>query len=529
MRRLLVLPCALALSVAWVACEEDESAPSNPLPIAPVVGGAGSGGGSGGNIGTGGSGACEGAGSVIEMQGDPTRLLLKGTVATPTTVLPQGEVLVENNLITCVAASCSDQPGAQGASVVNTNGIIMPGMIDTHNHILFDIFDEDDWVPEQQYTNHDQWPNEDRYGAMVDTKQYLNGESGSPAELSCEMVKFGEMKGLIAGTTSIQGSPGAANRACYGSLARTIDQSANDLDDDKIQTATIFPSQSSADGVCTNFGDGDTDAYVIHIGEGVDQTALDEFFDLGTVTTVPECLYSPKTTLVHATALGPAELATVAANGMSISWSPKSNVFLYGSGTDLTKTTDIPTALDLGINVALSPDWSLGGSQNLLDELRFADNLDNEMWGDRISPAMLAEMVTINAARALGLEAVLGSLEPGKRADIMVIRGDGSAPFDALLAARPKDVALVLVDGRVLYGDAGLVALGPADPGCEMMDICCASKFACIAEVSATPDDKLGQSFAEIEAALNQGLQDYDDMDLTEWDFAPLPPVVKCD
>jgi len=528
MRRLLALPCVLFVSLAWVACEDDESAPSNPLPVSKVVGGNGVGGGGVGGLGSGGSGACEGAGSVIEAPGAPNRILLRGAVATPTTVLPVGEVLVEDNLITCVAASCADQPGASGATVVNTNGIIFPGLIDTHNHILFDIFDEDDWVPEQQYDNHDQWPNEDRYGAMVDTKQYLNGESGSPAKLSCEMLKFGEMKGLIAGTTSIQGSPGAVNRSCYGSLSRTIDQSANDLDDDNIQTATIFPSKSAADGVCTNFGDGDTNAYIVHIGEGVDQKSLDEFAELGAATTTPECLYSPNTTIVHGTALGPTELGIMAANGMSLSWSPQSNVFLYGSNTDLTKTTDIPTALDLGINIAISPDWSMGGSQNLLDELRFADRVDNEMWGDRLSPAMLAEMVTINAAHALGLESVLGSLEPGKRADIMVIRGDGAAPFDALLAARPKDVALVLVDGRVLYGDANLVSLGPTDPGCEMLDICCASKFACVSEISATPDDKLGQSFAEIQAALNQGLQDYDDMDLTEWNFAPLPPVVKC-
>src|SRR5204862_6914379 len=111
--------------------------------------------------------------------------------------------------------------------------------------------------------------------------------------------------------------------------------------------------------------------------------------------------------------------------------------FLYGWGTDFTKTANIPLALSKGINVALAPDWSIGGSQNLLDELRFADLVDNTAWGDQISPQMLVEMVTTHAAAALGLETVLGSLAPGMKADIMVIGGDTCSPYDALLAAHP--------------------------------------------------------------------------------------------
>ena len=77
----------------------------------------------------------------------------------------------------------------------------------------------------------------------------------------------------------------------------------------------------------------------------------------------------------------------MAARGMSLVWSPRSNVFLYGGGTDLTKTTNIPLALAKGINVALAPDWSIGGSQNLLDELRFADQVDDTVWGNVIYAA----------------------------------------------------------------------------------------------------------------------------------------------
>ena len=132
--------------------------------------------------------------------------------------------------------------------------------------------------------------------------------------------------------------------------------------------------------MCQNFVDMDTDAYVIHIAEGTNQSARDELEDLRTVTTQDGCLHDPRTTIVHGTAFNDPEFQVVADAGMGISWSPRSNVFLYGSGTDLTKTTDIPLALSKGITVAISPDWSIGGSENLLAEMRFADLVDNSQW-----------------------------------------------------------------------------------------------------------------------------------------------------
>src|SRR6185295_2027047 len=133
------------------------------------------------------------------------------------------------------------------------------------------------------------------------------------------------------------------------------------------------------------------------------------------------------------------------------------------------------------------------------DELRFADHVDNTVWGDQITPQMLVQMVTTHAAKALGLDAVLGSLAPGKKADVMVIGGDGCAPYDALLAATPAEVRLVLVGGVALYGDAALKSLGPATPGCEDLDICGQPKFVCMAAQSTVSTDKLDQTLAEIE------------------------------
>jgi cytosine/adenosine deaminase-related metal-dependent hydrolase len=527
----------LLACLAVAACRDAPPEGNGSIHTAPTasVGSGGSGGGAGGSGGgSGGSGAYGPEATIVHL-GEPGKVLLQGWVITPDESF-DGEVLIDGALIACVAASCADHRAAADASVVHTGGIIMPGMIDTHNHILFNIFDEDDWVPQQPYGNHNQWPNEARYGALVDTKQYLNGESGSPLDLGCELLKYGELKGLIAGTTSIVGAANPGNRTCYRSLARTIDQTANGLCgteppqscDDKIQAHTLFPSTASADGVCTNFGDGDTEAYLIHAGEGVDQSALGELASLETVTTEDGCLIDARTTVVHGTAFGAPQLDILAAAGMGISWSPRSNVFLYGSGTDLSKTTDVPLALSKGIRVALSPDWSLGGSQNLLDELRFASSVDEQEWGGMLSPEMLAQMVTNIPADLLALGDRLGTLAVGYRADVVVLGGNVAAPYQALLAATPRDIRLVFVDGIALYGDDQLAPLGPSSPACEAFDICTRAKFACVARPSAVAGDKLDQTFSEIESALATALESYDAMDLSQWDFSPLAPLVKC-
>lgn len=464
--------------------------------------------------------------------GATDRFLLLGTVVTPDIAF-DGQVLVEGSLITCVAPGlgCAGQVGAVGATIIDTQGVIAPGLIDTHNHILFDVFDDTDWLPAQVYADHDEWPDEPRYQAMLDVKQCLEDASqGKPAwcpatydgagSLKCEMDKWGELKGLIAGTTSIVGLAGTTS-ACFGSLARTIDASQNGLGQDKIQTSALFPpSKSAADGVCANFASGKTDAYLIHVGEGTNASALAEFARLGTVSTTAGCLYAPQTTITHGTAFTANEFMQMGAAGMKLTWSPASNVALYGA------TTNVPAALDANVVVALAPDWSMGGSQNLLDEMRFADAWDDAHFADRLKAKDLVAMTTKNAAAAVALSGKIGSLTVGALADLMVVGRMKADPFASIVAARPKDVRLTMIGGRVLYGDAALKPAAPALPGCETLVVCGVSKFVCVAETTAT--SKLDQTLVQIKSALEAAMLDVDAITPDGYDFAPLAPLVKC-
>jgi hypothetical protein len=181
-----------------------------------------------------------------------------------------------------------------------------------------------------------------------------------------------------------------------------------------------------------------------------------------------------------------------------------------------------------GITIALAPDWSIGGSQNLLDELRFADQVDNGPVGDVLTSKALVLMVTKNPAKLLGLASTLGELAIGRKADLMVVSGDRTRTYDALLAARPKDVRLVIVGGKALYGDASLRPLGQTAPDCDTLDICGASKFACVAQAGGIAVDRLGDSYETIKARLTSEIQKYDDKNLTEWKFTPIAELVRC-
>jgi hypothetical protein len=84
-----------------------------------------------------------------------------------------------------------------------------------------------------------------------------------------------------------------------------------------------------------------------------------------------------------------------------------------------------------------------------------------------------------------------------------------------------------MVGGMPLYGDASLAAAGPTAPGCEMLDVCKAKKFACVATTTATT--KLDQTLATIKSTLETALVDADTQTPGDgYTFAPLAPLYDC-
>ena len=175
------------------------------------------------------------------------------------------------------------------------------------------------------------------------------------------------------------------------------------------------------------------------------------------------------TVLAHGVWLTAGEQRLLAETKTSIAHCPSSNLKL-GSGF-----ARVPDLLQQGINVGLAADGA--PCNNNLDafvEMRLAGLIHKPKFGADAMPAKtVVQMATMNGARALGLQDEIGSLEPGKKADVVVVHADrlhaspAGNPYAALVyALHGQDVRHVFVDGilrvkngRVLGLDvAGLLA-----------------------------------------------------------------------
>jgi len=169
--------------------------------------------------------------------------------------------------------------------------------------------------------------------------------------------------------------------------------------------------------------------------------------------------------LIHVLSASPAEMKLVAAAGTSISVSPGSELRI---GYGLTKACDFDEA---GINVCVSVDTTpLTGSAHLFGILKLLRNAENAKAFDefKLTARRALEFATIHGARALGIDHVTGSLTPGKRADIILVRTDTlnmgvitDAAHMLVEATEPSNVDTVLVDGRILKREGKLTALDP--------------------------------------------------------------------
>jgi 5-methylthioadenosine/S-adenosylhomocysteine deaminase len=178
-------------------------------------------------------------------------------------------------------------------------------------------------------------------------------------------------------------------------------------------------------------------------------------------------LTGPGFIAVHMTQLTDEEIAQVAASGASVVHCPESNLKLASGFCPVDKL------VKAGVNVAIGTDGAASNNDlDVMGEMRMAALLGKAVAGDASAiPARMAlRMATLNGAKALGLEAETGSLEPGKWADVIAIRLDGieTQPLydpvsDLVYAASRHQVSDVWVAGRRLLRDRQLTTLDIAE------------------------------------------------------------------
>jgi cytosine/adenosine deaminase-related metal-dependent hydrolase len=211
----------------------------------------------------------------------------------------------------------------------------------------------------------------------------------------------------------------------------------------------------------------------IHAAESIEEDALlqrgDGFFTgfykkLGVEWEVPHCspieflsstgILDAKPLLAHCVTVGDSDIETIAASGSSVAHCPKSNA-KFGHGY-----APLEKFLEAGIGVGLGSDSVASNNMcDIIEESRFAvfsarNRPDRKRF---VSAREALEAATLGGANALGLSEKIGTLEPGKQADIAVVSIDlPQQPVNDIEAAivfssNARDVAMTLVAGREVH------------------------------------------------------------------------------
>jgi cytosine/adenosine deaminase-related metal-dependent hydrolase len=403
------------------------------------------------------------------------RYALEGRVVTmdaSSTLLERGTVYVDGDSIAAVVPTgAASPPGFEGVTPVATGGTIYPGLMDLHNHLSYDALTL--WDVPKKYTNRDQWGREPDYRKLISgPMQVLGKTTGYPEAV----VRYVECKCLLGGVATAQGISLSSNQGIQ-SYYRGVVRNVEDTDDLDLPEAGTRIADVEAEGAEAFLGRlRESSCLLLHLSEGTDERARQHFRALRMANggwAITSALAG-----IHCAALIAEDFGVLEDNGGAMVWSPLSNLLLYG------QTADIKAARDSGVQISIGSDWSPSGSKNLLGELKVARLVSAEQ-GVGFSDRELLAMATRNAAEILKWDKTLGSIEAGKRADMLVVYGRSGDAYARLLEASETAISLVVIDGVPRYGSERL--MGTFGPGTERWRVGSAERVLNLAQQTANP------------------------------------------
>jgi cytosine/adenosine deaminase-related metal-dependent hydrolase len=394
-------------------------------------------------------------------------------------ILADGDVHVRNGEIVAVGPGLS----APAAEVLAASDmIVMPGLIETHFHMWSAIgrnyvSEGYEYFPAKWATSAHYQPEDFRASILLGLVECLNAgittvhnwshNTRTPAHADAELSAHRD--GMLRA------------RYAYGHRDfLPVDEPLSFTDIDRVRDEW--------------FGSGSPFEGVVHLGvnlRGPDLGELDVFHtEMGDVRDrgLPVAIHTvqggstavsapmleergylgPDFLIAHFLAATQADREAMARTRTPLSYAVHSELRLGDAGD---ARAALLRMLDAGVTVSLSIDATSIAPINLFEAMNVAWNLGIPWEGSDTAglPAVTfrrcLEMATINGARALGLESVTGSLTPGKRADILLLRTTdlNIAPVvdvesSVVRSATPANVDTVLVDGRILKRDGRLVA-----------------------------------------------------------------------
>ncbi len=403
----------------------------------------------------------------MNQQENGRTLFQGGTIVTLDPKVPNlstGDVLVERGRIAAVGVNL----GAEGAEVVDATGsIVMPGLVDAHHHMWLGVMRR-------------MLPDVDDLFAYIDVVAEKLGAHYRPLDMYLS-TKLTAMASLDAGITTIID-------ACHSSRSPEHTDAALDALDsagiralhmvgaamDKQASTAHLPADLRRLAGHWNGGDGLVRVGLFgqlnldwwQVARGLDMRILTEFIGdlakLGPQFTEPGVL-GPHNIFNHCTRVPQQTWKNLADAGVNITVNPRSDA-LFGFDDE---SFAYQQAIDHGLSPALGIDLDTAFGSDLFGEMHalFAQQRSAMRYrrfrGEQnvpgpISVESVLRAATVNGARAAGLEGEVGTLTPGKQADIIMVRTNGVAVFPVthaigtiVQAVERCDVDTVMVAGVI--------------------------------------------------------------------------------
>lgn len=410
------------------------------------------------------------------------------TVNTHNQVIVKGTVVVENGRMTYVGPT-EGYKIPNGIKVIDAAGkmALIPGLIDVHSHSsLLRGFTENmqlmDWLPEYQL-EHQVLTEEDAYAAaLLCYTEAVKGGTTCVMDMYRYMHRCAEAAkqiglrvNLVPYVATVPGKHFFESIESNEKLVASHHQSDNGkikvwLGMEHLFYCTSETYRWAADfakahgvGIHTHSSEQkeEVEAVIKHFGK----RPIQLFYERG--------ILGPQTVIAHCVWLDEEEIRLLASTGTAVAHCPVSNAKLACG------VAPIPRLQQEGIRVGLGTDGPISNnSLDMFEEMKFASLLQKNALLDAkvLSAATVLRMATIEGARVLGLDAEIGSIEVGKKADLVLVdlwkphlmpivinEQDHAVLWNLIFAARGSDVDTVFVDGECLVEHGKMIRVSEQD------------------------------------------------------------------
>ncbi|MGD0099463.1 MAG: amidohydrolase [Acidobacteriota bacterium] len=351
--------------------------------------------------------------------------------------------------------------------------IILPGLINTHNHapmVLFrgiaDDLKLDVWLEKHIFPLEAKNVTKDfvTWGTALACLEMIRSGTTTYADMYyfedqvAEVTSRAGMRGVL-GETVLQ-YPAPDNRTPVEALAYAkglIERwKGNSLIIPAIAPHAPYTNTAESLVACKQLADRFGVPLLIHVSETQqEEKQIREKYGMSETRWLESLDFlGPNVLFNHGVWLTPEDLAIVKKHGVSISHNPESNMKL-ASGT-----APVPQMLELGIAVGLGTDGAASNNNlDMFEAMDFAAKLHKLTTMDPtvLPAAQVLEMATIGGARALGMDREIGSLEKGKKADIIVLETNSAhaQPLFNIYSqlvydVKGSDVGTSIINGKVV-------------------------------------------------------------------------------